>query len=96
VAERWRAGGALSYDVGGERRLRDPDASSSLLPLRPNGHFPPAIVLVCVVGAVDTDSLPVLFVDRPGAPAALRGHRGVGIDHRRGLPRANCRGDDPR
>jgi hypothetical protein len=62
----WRARGALSYGVGGERRLRDPDASSSLLPLRPNGHFPPAIALVCVAGDVDADSLPVLFVEGPG------------------------------
>jgi hypothetical protein len=38
---------------------------------------------------VDANSLPGLFVDRPGALAVLRGRRGVGIDHRRGLPHAN-------
>jgi hypothetical protein len=43
-----------------------------------------------VAGDVDSNSAANgLFVDRPGEPTALRGCRGVGIDHRRGLPRAN-------
>jgi hypothetical protein len=43
-----------------------------------------------VAGDVDANSATNgLFVDRPGETAALPGRRGVGIDHRRGLPRAN-------
>jgi hypothetical protein len=34
-----------------------------------------------VAGDVYANSLPGLFVDRPGVPAALRGRGGVGIDH---------------
>jgi hypothetical protein len=89
MAERWWAGAALSYGIGGERQLRDPDASSSLLPLRPNDHFPSAMVLVYCWRRGRQLYCKRAICRQAQEHAALRGCRGIGIDHQRGLPHAN-------